>query len=133
MNSKTAAYVLGRRLAGRWTVEEEAVLQARHHGAVLEVAGLDRWLLVRAKERTSVLPGGLGFPDRDHAFACWLGTGRSADYVLLQQVDPAVLAEEIFADDALMEQVTGDIERIEGESGPDFLVLIPGGRGPSDS
>ncbi len=128
MNSKTAAFLLGKRLTGTWSARSTEILQAKRIGAIVESSGRDNWQLYHSRSQKSVLPPDLAFADRDHAFACWLGTQHKPEYSLVHLVDPMRLAVELCDNEAELHRVVGDIQEDVGEQGQGFLVLIKGGR-----
>jgi hypothetical protein len=127
LNSKTAAFLLGKRLVKTWSARSPEIIQAKRIGAIVEASGRDNWQLFHTRTRKSVLPLDLAFADRDHAFACWLGTRNKPEYTLVHRVDPMRLAVELCDNETELHRVVGDIQEDEADEGQGFLVLIKGG------
>jgi len=132
LNSKTTAYLLGKRLAGTWSARSPEIIQAKRFGAVVEQTGREAWQLYHARTQKSVLPSSLAFADRDHAFACWLGTPNKPDFNLVHTLDPMRFAVDLCDNESELHRVVGDIQEDVGEQGKGFLVLIQGGRDDED-
>ena len=128
MNSKTAAYLLGKRLVGTWSARAPEIIQAQRFGAIVEQSGRENWHLFHARTQKSVLPSNLAFADRDHAFACWLGSPNKPDFNLVHTLDPMRFAVDLCDNDSELQSVVGDIQEDVGEQGQGFLTLIQGGR-----
>ena len=128
LNSKTAAYLLGKRLVGKWSARAPELIQAQRHGAIVEREGRESWQLFHIETQESVLPDNLVFADRDHAFSCWLGSPNKPEFNLVHTLDPMRYAVELCDNDEELQKIVGDIQDDVSEQGQSFLVLIQGGR-----